>query len=616
VPLVNTLIMMALISAAELVILIGIGIWLAWAIERISTQSTPVKELGYSGIGVIGAVGTGVLAILWNFFLPLNQLFAVTVMLVGIGGLVRSVIYWKRGGGNVETLVAPDVLIALTIIVLASSAANDNYLTHYDSGLYHIPTIVLDSNGPILIGAANIHMRFGYNSSLYPLSAAFFYPYFGVAASALVNVPLTALIGGAMVGSFRRSTLSRRDLPALGVALFLGFHMLNHSSLLSGVGAPQTDWPSFLLTSYVILLCVQILVHLIDPPSDEYISSRIWMACLVAAFAVTIKLTQVLVPCVPIVTIVMLVSTKRMKSWAPTLLGLVLTGIVFTVWCARGVLLSGCLAYPIFTTCVTSLPWTVAHGTAADDLAWMASFAKVPGGASPQQVPPFLDWLGPWSASLLTDSCIKQAAMLVALAMSGILIRLVFGSRVTTLFEHLDRTQQVGVLGIGGVLLGSVAVWFLTAPLPRYAEASMYNLASVIAAFSIPIPRGQNAVVDRSVLGGLGRARLISPLMLALLIGYLLFADIGVLKKSLDPTLWPRIPDAQVEAVVSPLGLKYYKPFGQNSMQCWAALEPCTYFPDPAAREAHALIWTVIERASISHSASNVTSTVPHERAR
>jgi hypothetical protein len=256
------------------------------------------------------------------------------------------------------------------------------------------------------------------------------------------------------------------------------------------------------------------------------------------------------------------------------------------------------LAYPIFMTCVTSLPWTVAHATAASDLAWMASFAKMPGGGSPQQVPPFLDWLGPWSANLMTDTCVRQATMLAALAVLGMLIRLVFGARAMILFEQLDRAQQIGVLGIAVVLLGSVAVWFLMAPLPRYAEASMYNRASVIAAFSIPIPRGQCVVVDRSVLGGLELARLISYLVLALLVGYLLFADIGILKRSLDPTVWPRIPVAQVEAVVSPLGLKYYKPVQPNSDQCWGALEPCTYFLDPAARETRALIWTVIERTS------------------
>jgi hypothetical protein len=592
---------MVLVSATELVILIGIGTWLVCAVERISTQNALVKELGYSGIGVIGVVGTAVLGILWNFFLPLNQLFALTIMLVGVGGLVRSVICWKRGGGNVTSLISLDVLIALAIIVRAASATNDNYLTHYDSGLYHIPTIVLNSDGPILIGAANIHMRFGYNSSLYPLSAAFFYPHFGVAASVLVNIPLTALIGGAIVGSFRWSTISRRDLPALGVALFMVFHLFNYSSLRNGVGAPQTDWPSFLLTSYVILLCVQVLVHLIGPPSDEYISVRIWVACLVAAFAVTIKLTQVLLPCVPAITIAVLISTKRMKSWAPPLLGVVLIGIVLTVWCVRGVLLSGCLAYPISTTCVTSLPWTVAHRTATSDLAWMASFAKVPGGASPQQVPPFLDWLGPWSANLMTVSYINQAAMVVASAVLGMLIRFVLGARVRTLFEHLDRAQQIGVLGIAAVLLGSVAVWFLTAPLPRYGEASIYNLASVIAAFSIPIPRGQSSAVDRSILRGLELTRMTSYFMLALVIVYLLVADIGILKRSLDPTVWSRIPVAQVETVVSSLGVKYYKPVYPNTEQCWAALEPCTYFLDPAARETHALIWTIIERASIGH---------------
>ena len=599
--LVNTLITMVLVSATELVILIGIGVWLVWAVERITARNALVKELGYSGIGVIGAVGTAVLGILWNFFLPLNQLFALTMMLLGVGGLARSAICRKRGGGNATSLVSLDVFIALAVIVLAASAANYNYLTHYDSGLYHIPTIVLDSDGPVLIGAANIHMRFGYNSSLYPLSAAFLYPYFGVAASVLVNIPLTALIGGAMVGSFHWTNLSRHDLPALGVALFMVFHMFNYSSLLSGVGAPQTDWPSFLLTSYVILLCVQVLVYLGEPPSDEYVSARIWVACLVAAFAVTIKLTQVLVPCVPLVTIAVLISTKRTKSWAPTLLSVVLTGIVFTAWCVRGVLLSGCLAYPIFTTCVTSLPWTVAHGTATSDLAWMASFAKVPTGASPQQVPPFRDWLGPWSANLMTVAYVNQAAIVVAFAVLGILIRFVFAARVRTLFEQLDRAQKIGVLGIAVVLLGSVAVWFLTAPLPRYGEASIYSLASLIAAFSLPIPRGRSSAVDRPTLYGLGLARLTSYSVLALVIIHLLIADFGILKRSLDPTVWSRIPIAQVEAVVSPLGVKYYKPVYPNSMQCWAALEPCTYFLDPAARETHALIWTVIERASISH---------------
>ena len=592
---------MVLVSTGELAILIGIGIWLVWVAERISTQSGLVKELGYSGAGVIGAVGTAVLGILWNFLLPLNQLFAVTITLVGVGGLIRAVVCRKRGGGNITSPISLDVFIALAITVLAASAADHNYLTHYDSGLYHIPTIVLNSVGPIMIGAANIHMRFGYNSSLYPLSAAFFYPYFGVAASILVNIPLTALIGGAMVGSFHRTRMSRRDLPALGVALFVLFHMLAQSSLRDGVGAPQTDWPSFLLTSYVILLCLQIVAHLNAPPSDEYIPNRLWTACLVAAFAVTIKLTQVLLPLVPIVTIAVLISTKRIQSWAPALLGLVLIAIVVTVWSTRGLLLSGCLAYPIFTTCVTSLPWTVPHGTATSDLAWMASFAKLPGGGSPQQVPPLLDWLGPWSANLFTVTYIKQAVALMALTVLGVLLRLVFGMRATTLFEDLDRAQRIGVVGISAVLLSSVAVWFLTAPLPRYGEASIYNLASVIAAFSLPIPRSWSAVVDRPVLGELRLSRWTSRLLLALLVGYLLLADIGVLKQSLRPTAWPRIPVAEVEPVESPLGVKYNKPIRPNPMQCWAAHEPCTYFLDPAMRETHALIWTVVERAPISH---------------
>ena len=353
-----------------------------------------------------------------------------------------------------------------------------------------------------------------------------------------------------MVGSFHRTRMSRRDLPALGVALFVLFHMLAQSSLRDGVGAPQTDWPSFLLTSYVILLCLQIVAHLNAPPSAEYIPNRLWTACLVAAFAVTIKLTQVLLPLVPIVTIAVLISTKRIESWAPALLGLVLIAIVVTVWSTRGLLLSGCLAYPIFTTCVTSLPWTVPHGTATSDLAWMASFAKLPGGGSPQQVPPLLDWLGPWSANLFTVTYIKQAVALMALAVLGVLLRLVFGMRATTLFEDLDRAQRIGVLGISAVLLGSVAVWFLTAPLPRYGEASIYNLASVIAAFSLPIPCGWSAVVNRPVfLGELRLSRWTSRLLLALLVGYLLLADIGVLKQNLRPTAWPKIPVAEVEPV-------------------------------------------------------------------
>lgn len=583
------------ITFLEAGVLIGVGYWFTAGIERAFRLRGTTDELGISSLGIIGAIATEALAIFWNFFSPLDEIFAGSVLALGLTGGVALFAARRRGFGTKHGSQTANMLVVAAVASLAALLASRVYLAHGDVGLYHIPTIVLDASSSIIIGVANIHMRFGYNSGLYPLAGAFFYPKLKIASAILINSPLTALAAGAMVGSFRWGSLQRRDGMNVALGLFLIVHCVEYSSVASGQGAASTDWPAFMTASYALLLCVQAVSAMSVPPTENYIPCRLWVGCMVGAFALTIKLTQLLVPLLPLIAITAALIRWKARAVRPTAVGLGLAAVLGVLWCARGLLLSGCLVYPVSATCIRSLAWTVAPGTAESDVAYMASFGKVPAGAAPDQVPGFLVWFPAWANNMATYRFIIDSALLLAATIVFLLIRAVLKGRAAALFEELDRVQRLSMLAFFAVLLGNVGVWFFAAPLPRYGEASIYDLCSFTAALAIPATSRRNLVASL-VWKSIDAARrrpifIIWPLLL-----YVLAADgwISLARRPLS-TDWPGLPVASVETVTLPGGFNVFKTLPPNRY-CWAASEPCSYYFDPSLQATRTSWWTLIHR--------------------
>lgn len=140
--------------------------WLLWWIAMTGIGSLVVRTRagGLATRGWIGLFVVSVVSMLLGIVGPLGgpaaRVFAGLVVATGLVGALRSGV-WRRW----RLLV----VLALTAALLAllSSVTPSNY----DLGLYHAGSIAYVREGGTVVGLANLHDRFGFSSSMWPLSA-------------------------------------------------------------------------------------------------------------------------------------------------------------------------------------------------------------------------------------------------------------------------------------------------------------------------------------------------------------------------------------------------------------------------------------------------------------
>ena len=162
-----------------------------------------------------------------------------------------------------SVVIGTSLLVSLSVIVADHTYAVASQ--HYDSGLYHLQSIIQITESPVVLGIANLHMRFGYNSLWFVDAAMLTIPGFGLSGAYLPNPLLMIFVVLATVqhvqmalktpGCFRSALFG---LAALLV--FLNSYFLIKFSL----GSPNTDVPSNLLIIYAAFLS---LLHPASAPA-------------------------------------------------------------------------------------------------------------------------------------------------------------------------------------------------------------------------------------------------------------------------------------------------------------------------------------------------------------
>ena len=143
-----------------------------------------------------------------------------------------------------------------------------------------------------------------------------------------------------------------------------------------------------------------------------------------------------------------------------------LAGILLFPWICSGYLSSG---YPLFPSefARINFDWTAPHELVARERDWALSWAREP-GVSPEVVLRNWNWLGQWVLRFWRG---PEVIMPLLLTVAGLLIAfsLVFRREV----------QNVGkwfILVTPSIL--ALVFWFLTAPAPRFAEATLWIFAA------------------------------------------------------------------------------------------------------------------------------------------
>ena len=511
------------------------------------------------------------MATLLNVAVPLSVIPAGLACLLGLGLLATGARRLRCQAMAFGWSALPTVACLIALCFLLGSLIPASTSSHYDAGLYHVQAIRQIMEYPLILGSANIHMRFGYNSSLFQTAALLSGGVSGLAGAITTNALLIAFV---VLAVLQRATgvllrCGRSTVFALLVCALAVFTPI--LSLHGWAGTPNTDIPSGMMVFYAFALAL----HLSDLQRREDSADRraatAMLLLAVVAFAVTLKLSAA--PIVLLAILPLLAWRRAAIAGRELAIGIGAALLIGLPWLARGIATSGCLAYPQPSSCLP-LPWRINAAVARSDIDWMRSWARRP------EVPPEIvladwSWFPDWLAGLAREPARPAFIALAILAVVLVLARLLL-RRVVTVSDGAPRAPAADIWILAAIAVAGMAFWFFSAPLVRYGQSWLVlPLLLVIAQF---FPVGFRPAARDLTEPGAGLSAAAQRWASAGLAAVVVVAAMGhAVRQPWDRLVdidFPRYPDVAVQSRGVHAGMPINVPVQGN--QCWDAPRICT----------------------------------------
>lgn len=326
---------------------------------------------------LIGVILASFIALLLNFFIPLNNyinsfIFCFSILLF----LIKSKIAIKKI--EIFYLIISS-LICSSLIFLAN-------INRPDAGLYHLPYVSILNEYKIIFGINNLHSRFGHTSIIQYLSALnnnFFFKDNGII------IPLASIASFYYI-YFANEVyrIYKKDIKINLSSLFSFLILIYISFKLTGYDGFGNDTIAhlsfFFLLSYILKL--------------ENKSIDLIFILLISVFIFLNKSTMIFVFIIPIFFIFYKYKLNIKKIFFLTYSFPI---IFLSLWLIKNLIVSGCFIYPLTITCLHELPWSNIKVTLLDNLtieAWAKAWPEndKPNMSMESFITNF-NWLNAWS---------------------------------------------------------------------------------------------------------------------------------------------------------------------------------------------------------------------------
>jgi hypothetical protein len=406
-----------------------------------------------------------VFAEIWSLFGGLVPLANPALILMTA---ILAAMRWRTFASTVRESFRNTRWSTLILFVPCLFFAAMNALTNgfcHDTLLYHLAAVRWVADFGSVPGLANLHERLGFNSALHPLAALFGAP-FGIAIGGEFINPVVVLCTCAVL--LQGIRLNRKEFFTQG-SVYAGLLLpVVISQVFSAcLSSPQPDVAG---VAIAVLVTWHLREVLFEAEMIAGANQTPFLRCLMASsLVVMFKFSYVvfgLAAAALAVAVIFIRQRRFMAIFHPMLLV-----FAFSIpFVCSGYITSG---YPFFPseTGVIPFDWTVPHEKAVSDRNWVLSWARDP-SRDWQSVLANNDWLRPWLATTLADPLVRKSLLLGAAGLILCLISAPWRWRIASFFQCCCL--------IAPVIL-SLIFWFLTAPDPRYAEATIWALAADIA---------------------------------------------------------------------------------------------------------------------------------------
>ncbi len=294
------------------------------------------------------------ISILFNFFIPLKFISPVILIL----GCVLFIYYLYK---KIYKLNFFTLLIICFLLI---------FITHeqgiaYDSGLYHLQTIELNSNYKTILGIGNLQPHYGMNSSWHSFLSLINYKFLDLNLMYLGNISLFIFFINEI---FKKDFfLNKRIsdifliLSILYIISYSYFHPYGNGTILNGLSSPEADTVSmvfFILTVYLFCLTME----------DKAINN-FYLFLMLIFLVITIKISYIGI----FLFFIYIIFQKKISYFFNKII--LLISFSSFIWFLKSIFLTGCLIFPVKFSCIRT-DWSMKFKEVEDYSNIVQSFAR------------------------------------------------------------------------------------------------------------------------------------------------------------------------------------------------------------------------------------------------
>lgn len=574
--------MLAVLGCLALIVVVLAGIG-----ALIAARHRP-GDVSFGAYAILGLVPLMAVGLVANFLTPLTHDLALATVAFGLVSFaVRRRQIWLSLGARPMLMLG--LLCALLVAFAAGAAITP---PAHDTGLYHLQAIEWLEQSTRVFGLANLHLRFGVNSTWFTTAAMLDLPGVDRRNVFLLNPAVLLVALAAMLQPAVESQASPGPLRMSNVfAAVVTVVLLVNAKILSfhRIGAsPSYDLPSALL----MILAFWAFIRAYEAAAaGDAAAARAHLVLLLAAcaVAVTVKLSAAPILLLPPAA---LLSLHRSGHLSPRQLRgdpvMAIVGVLGIAWLAAGIASSGCIAFPAAATCLSGLPWPVPIERVRYMAAVVTGWSRMPNDHFAEALHGWA-WLKSWPFTVLAHRAFF-AGTSATLAIMALLVGAVavHGRRAgsTPMAAIRDRRVAFAIAYAAATGCIGVAFWFATAPDPRFGMGFLIGTPALFVAWA-----AWRWLPEQGVMRRVWAGNAIAGLVFLFCAVFLVVFGVSALAAARS---WPEIPIALVQDEA--LGPHFHANVPVGTDQCWDAPLPCAPdFRSPSLRDGRVLIWRSIE---------------------
>ena len=395
----------------------------------------------------IGLAIAAILACGLSLFTPLTKyIFLLILAFTVIYGVYRRKKMTKSIIEFVKELRSLSVWgkIVYTLIIIIVLYHSGAFSNAYDQFLYHQQHIKWLQEYGVVNGLANLHMRLGFNSSSLSITSLFaFHPDLKISFTALNGLSLFVFASWLTIKAQKSKETVASFAYLFTLVIFVQFYAVELSST-------STDVLVNIVATYLLLNCF----------FERECKGNYLQLAILPVFCVTLKLSSAPIIILSLFAFYQLFKNRQYRSLT---FSLTTVTLLFGVWLAQNIILTGYLIFPFPEIDLFSFDWKVPSDIVAQEKIITYNWAR---GIETSSATPF-GWISSWWSPIQPVHKIIYGLSILALLLSPLAIIKV-------------KKEKMILLGCIVSIIGAI-FGFLTAPALRF------SLGFVVPVIFIPL---------------------------------------------------------------------------------------------------------------------------------